>query len=320
MKFSVKAFLLGVILSAVFVSVKNIYSCEISADIDKGIFRAMKLGNVENLYIGSSMFRKGITLYDDKSDSFLIYYNGLDPVNEYIILEYMFSNGLHVKNLFVDLFPNTAAKESWLYDTRMMFDSPLDLKLSVLKQAMKNSQARIFPTIWELLVHSGNDMFILWPMYSRLVSRVYHRGGYSRTTFTKGKTPEAMSLIKPQQPDMTAINPEQRAAIIRIIETCRENGVNVTFVETPKYSAMFEGCEYRQVMGEYLALLGGYGAGVIISRLAVNGIDTNKPGMIVYDFPHDDASLYEDNIHLSTEGSRKFMSILRYIQAEKDLP
>lgn len=314
MKFSVKAFVLGVIISAVFVSVKNVYSCDLSAQIDKGIYRAMKKGSIENLYIGSSMFRKGITLYDDPSDSFLIYYNGLDPVAESLILEYMFSNGLKVKNLYVDLFPSTAAKVSWLYDKRMMFDAPLGLKLSVLCQALRNPEAEVIPAVWELLIHSGNDMFILWPLYSRLAGGRYYRGGYSRDTYNRGRTRGELAAMPGQQSESASLNPEQKRAITRIAELCGEYGVNVVFLETPKYSAMFEGGKYREMMGEYLGLLEGSGAEAVVSEAAAGG--NVRLGVSVYDFPNDDPALYEDYIHLSTEGSRKFMEVLRGMEGE----
>ena len=60
MKLNVKAFALAVVLSVIFVSAKNIYSCELSSQADKGLYRALKLGTLDNLYIGSSMFRKGV--------------------------------------------------------------------------------------------------------------------------------------------------------------------------------------------------------------------------------------------------------------------
>lgn len=120
-----------------------------------------------------------------------------------------------------------------------------------------------------------------------------------------------------QQSESESLNPEQKRAITRITELCREFGVNVVFLETPKYSA-FVGGEYRAMMGEYLALLEACGAEAVVSEAALDG--TVRPGVKVYGFPNDDPSLYEDYIHLSTEGSRKFMETLRGIEAEENLP
>lgn len=312
MKFSIKAFIAGVILSVLFVSVKNIYSCELSAQADKGVYRALKIGRLDNLYIGSSMFRKGITLYDDKSESFLIYYNGLDPVNEAVILEYLFKNGLKVKNLYVDMFAYTAAKDSWLYDMRLMFDSPLELKLSVCNLALKNPEAGYFSSSWEMLVRAENDMFILWPLYNKLTAKRYYRGGYSADTFNRGLTHDAMALITPQKSEALKMNRAQREAIIRIIELCREYNVNVIFAETPKYKGLEGDDGYRAVMSEYFGLLRDYGVKCIISRKTLDNINASAgENVYTYDFSYEEPSMFEDYIHLSTEGSRKFMSVLR---------
>ena len=156
-------------------------------------------------------------------------------------------------------------------------------------------------------------MFALWPLYSRLAGGRYYRGGYSRDTIRPGMTREAMSRMRSQKPDSSSLNPEQRGAIIRITELCREYGVNVKFAETPKYSAMFKTGEYRQAMSEYLALLEECGVEAVVSEAAVGSA---RPGVRVYGFPNDDPALYEDYIHLSTDGSRKFMEVLRGMEEE----
>ena len=63
MKFSLKGFIAAVIVCVIIISAKYFYSGKLSAQIDKGICRAAQLKHVENLYIGSSMFRKGINLH-----------------------------------------------------------------------------------------------------------------------------------------------------------------------------------------------------------------------------------------------------------------
>ena len=320
MKFSIKAFIAGVILSVLFVSVKNIYSCELSAQADKGVYRALKIGRLDNLYIGSSMFRKGITLYDDKSESFLIYYNGLDPVNEAVILEYLFGNGLRVKNLYVDMFASTAAKDSWLYDMRLMFDSPLELKLSLCNLALKNPEAEYFSALWEMLVNAENDMFILWPLYNRLTAKRYYRGGYSADTFNRGLTHDAMALVSPPKSDSVKMNHAQKEAIIRIIELCRKYNVNLIFAETPKYNGLEIDGGYIAITGEYFGLLRDYGVKCIISRRTLDNIKASAgENVYTYDFPYEEPSMFEDYIHLSTEGSRNFMSVLRDIQKVNDM-
>ena len=314
MKFSIKAFVTGLILSLMFISVKNIYSCELGAQSYRGLYRALKKGKLDNLYIGSSMFRKGITLYGDESDSFLICYNGLDPVTENMILECLFGRGLEVRNLYVDMYAYSAVRASWPSDMRLMFDSPLELKLEVWKNTMKNPKADFFSTSWELLARAENDMFILWPMYKTLIAPRYYRGGYSAETFNRGLTPEAMSMIKTPKPESAKMNLSQKKAIVSMIELCKKYNVKLTFIETPKYKSLAYSPEYSSVMGEYIELLRDYGTGCIVSRSTM--INTNVAegdNISSYDFPCEDSFMFEDHIHLSTNGSKKFMSALREI-------
>ena len=165
MKFNFKAFILALIFCAVFIISKNIFSCVLSAQIDKGIYRASKLENLDALYIGSSMFRQGINMKEIKNkNSFMLSYNGLDPAMEFLILEFLISNGLKIKNLYIDMYAYSASGESWLSDDRMFFEAPLRMKIKIFKLIAQNSKANIFSAAWELFISSGNDLFILWPL------------------------------------------------------------------------------------------------------------------------------------------------------------
>ncbi len=315
MKFNVKAFVIGVILSVLFVCVRNIYSCELSVQSGIGIYSALKAGRIENLYIGSSMFRKGITLYGYESDSFLICYNGLDPVTESVILEYLFRNGLSVKNIYVDMYAYSASREPNFSDTRLMFDSPFKLKFSLWEKVMKNADGYL-SYLWEFFINAGNDMFILWPVYTGMTSGRYYRGGYSSQVFYNGMTPEAAAQSQPPETEGGKMNGPQKEAIISIIELCRKYNASVIFVETPKYEAVADNAGYISVMNEYVNLLSVYGVKCIISRGTLNRISAGAGKNIhAYDFPCEDTSMFQDHIHLSTDGNRKFMKVLRYIHS-----
>lgn len=314
MKFSVKAFIAGVILSALFVCVKNVYSCELTAGAGRGVFCVMKLGSLDNLYIGSSMFRQGITLYNDDSDSFLLCYNGLDPAAESLILEYLFRNGLALKNLYVDMYVYSAARKPGLSDSRLMFDSPPALKFTLWDKSVKNSEGYISDS-WEFFVKAGNDTFMLWPVYNILTAKRYYRGGYSADDFRRGLTPAEMKLRKPPEPEAVKMNPSQKESIIRIIELCRKYNVNLIFTETPKYEVIADNAEYNSLMNEYVSLLNDYGVKCIVSRSTLNNINAGDlENIYPYDFPCEDTSMFRDYVHLSTNGSRKFMNVLREIR------
>lgn len=314
MKFSVKAFVAGVLLSALFVCVRNIYSCELTAGAGRGVFCVMKKGSLDNLYIGSSMFRQGITLYNDDSDSFLLCYNRLDSAVESLILEHLLRNGLALKNLYVDMYVYSAARKPGLSDSRLMFDSPPALKFVLWDKSVKNSEGYISDS-WEFFVKAGNDTFMLWPVYNILTAKRYYRGGYSADNFRRGLTPAEMKLRKPPEPEAVKMNPSQKESIIRIIELCRKYNVSLIFTETPKYEVIADNAEHNSLMNEYVSLLNDYGVKCIISCGTLNNINAgDRENIYPYDFPCEDTSMFQDYVHLSTNGSRKFMNVLREIQ------
>lgn len=315
MKFSVKAFFAGVILSMLFIFAKNIYSCELSAQSGRGVYSVMKKGSLDNLYIGSSMFRQGITLYNDDSDSFLICYNGLDPVTGSLILEYALRNGLAVRNIYFDMCAHLTTGASSISDRRLIFDSPFELKFSVWDKVIRNEEAGFFSDTWEFFAGSGNDMFILWPMYNRLTAKRFYKGGDSADTIKRGLTPYEMEQRKQPEFDTGKMHGSQKEAVTRIITLCRKYNVNLIFTETPKYKDYESNEGYITLMNEYVNLLSGSGVKLIISRGTLQNVRAGDgKNIYAYDFPSDDTLMFQDHIHLSTEGSRKFMAALREIQ------
>ena len=301
MKFNFKAFILALIFCAVFIISKNIFSCVLSGQIDKGIYRASKLENIDALYIGSSMFRQGINMKEIKNEnSFMLSYNGLDPAMEFLILDFLISSGLKVKNLYVDMYAYSASGESWLSDDRMFFESPLSLKLKIFKLIAQNSKENIFSAAYELFISSGNDLFILWPLQKKLISKRYYKGGAD----VPGMPPAAREILDSSlipEPEISAINETQKNAIIKIINLCRENNINLLFIETPKYIKTMKSNFYKNIMKEYIEILNENNVKFFVSDVILEG---------GYKFPHDDAKMFGDFVHLSTEGSMEFSKMI----------
>ena len=314
MKLNIKAFILGLILSAGLIAAKNIYSCELSAQIDKGIYRSAKIGTIEKLYIGSSMFRQGIDIHEAAEfceDTFLLAYNGFDPANEYLVLSYLVNQRVPIKTVYLDMYAYSAAKESWLAESRMMFDSPLSLKLSLWNIIKHNTNADLPSAAYELFISSGNDMFILWPLYRKLVSSRYCKGGAALGSYSSGTTREKLSLTPVPDSGSARMNPDQKQAVIRIIDLCRANNIELIFIETPKYYDVIENKAYVGIMSEYIDLMNTTGTQCFISRQTLRQIGQDKSSTItVYDFPHEEPELFADHIHLSSRGSKKFTSLL----------
>ena len=219
-----------------------------------------------------------------------------------------------MKNLYVDMYAYSAVRKPGLSDSRMMFDSPLELKFALWDKSVKNSEGYISDT-WEFFVKAGNDMFMLWPVYNMLTAKRYYRGGYSAYNFRRGLTPKEMALMKPPAPGAAKMNLSQKESIIKIITLCRKYNVNVIFVETPKYEVIADNAEYMSLMDEYCGLLNDYGVDRIISHRTLQRINARgRENIYAYDFPCGDSSMFMDYIHLSSEGSRRFMNFLHEIR------
>ena len=82
---------------------KNQYSSLLLQNASYGMPALIKRQNVENLFLGSSMFRQGIDIlelnaaFPDKN--YILAYNGNQPVTEYLELKNLLENDVKIKNL-----------------------------------------------------------------------------------------------------------------------------------------------------------------------------------------------------------------------------
>ena len=313
MKFNFKAFIFAFIFCAALIISKNLFSCVLSAQIDKGIYKASKLENIDALYIGSSMFRQGINMKEIKNEnSFMLSYNGFDPAMEFLVLEFLIKNGLKIKNLYIDMYAYSASGESWLSDDRMFFESPLSLKLKIFKLITQNSKANIFSAAWELFISSGNDLFILWPLQKKLTSKRYYKGGADVPGMPSSNF-EILNSIPIPDSGNSSMNENQKKAIIKIINLCKNNNINLIFIETPKYIKVMKSSFYKNVMNEYIKILNDNDIKFFVSEEILK--DGGRQQGSCYKFPHDNPSMFGDHIHLSTEGSREFSRMLKRLNS-----
>ena len=191
MKFNFKAFILAIIFCATFITAKNVYSCELNTTLDRGINRAVKLEEADELYAGSSMFRGGLNMNKlaERTDKiFLINYGGLDPAMVSLILEHLINRGLIVKNFYVDMYSWAAARSPWPSDAILFFEAPVELKLKIWNVMKHNEDADLLSAAWEMFIQSGNDMLAFWPIYSRIAARGYFKGGHPASHFNAKTT------------------------------------------------------------------------------------------------------------------------------------
>ena len=319
MRFNFKAFILALIFSIGLISVKNVYSCELNKNIQRGLSGALRMHEVDGLYAGSSMFR-GLDFYilEEKTDRvFLVQYGGSDPVMNSLILENLIERGLVIKHFYVDMYAWAAAKDPWPSDSILFFEAPFNMKLKIWDAMKQNKDADLVSAAWEMFMQSGNDMFVFWPIYSRIAANSYHKGGSLKSYFDVKPSPSGRKAIFPDIPEENfdmGVNPAQRNAIIKIINLCRENNINLTFIETPKYLATHNSKKYQTVMKEYLDIMNEHNTNCIMSSYTLQKIHAEKSDNITsYDFELDNMDYYSDYVHLTPAGSVAFTNILTQI-------
>ena len=94
-----------------------------------GMQAAIRKGEIDHLFIGSSMFRQGLSIdvleEELEGSAYILSYNGNQPAFMDMELEYMLKEGLKIQNLYIDLYPYTAAATPWLSDTKILLDTDL---------------------------------------------------------------------------------------------------------------------------------------------------------------------------------------------------
>ena len=110
-----------------------------------GMQAAVAKKETDHLFIGSSMFRQGLSIdvleEELPGSSYILSYNGNQPALMAMELQYMLEEGLKVDNLYIDLYPYTAAADPWISDTKILLDTDLDFKIRAWKLMAENSNA-----------------------------------------------------------------------------------------------------------------------------------------------------------------------------------
>ena len=105
----------------------------------------------------------------------------------------------------------------------------------------------------------------------------------------------------------------QIAGLDEIISLCRNNDIDIVFLETPKYNILYEKDEYSKLMDNYIKLLMDWDVPMIISNKTreVVGIEQNNQLVQSYEFDHDNPLYFTDIYHISWEGRQDFTKVLK---------
>ena len=294
----------GALLAALLlVLVKNEYARLLPVST-YGMQAAIAQGETENLFIGSSMFRQGLSIdvleEGLPGSSYILSYNGNQPALMAMELEYMLEEGLEVKSLYIDLYPYTAAADPWLSDTKLLLDTDLDFKLRAW-ELMRRSSGAFFSEFYEFFVTGNNEQLLTYPVNNALVSSQFRNGG--TLLEQAGKTREELYALGTLG-SRDGLNEVQVEGYRRLAALAEEYDLNLYFLETPKYERMYADEDYLELYGLCLE--------------TVRGLEKEWNGKGSFriicaedlDFDSSDAGNFQDLIHLSAAGRTEYTRLL----------
>ena len=294
----------GALLAALLlVLVKNEYARLLPVST-YGMQAAIAQGETENLFIGSSMFRQGLSIdvleEELPGSSYILSYNGNQPALMAMELEYMLEEGLEVKSLYIDLYPYTAAADPWLSDTKLLLDTDLDFKLRAW-ELMRRSSGASFSDFYEFFVTANNEQLLTYPVNNVLVSSQFRNGG--TLLEQAGKTREELYALGTLG-SRDGLNEVQVEGYRRLAALAEEYGLNLYFLETPKYERMYADEDYMELYGLCLE--------------TVRGLEKEWNGKGSFqiicaedlEFDSSDAGNFQDLIHLSAAGRTEYTWLL----------
>ena len=269
-----------------------------------GMQAAIEREETENLFIGSSMFRQGLSIdvleEELPGSSYILSYNGNQPALMAMELAYMLEEGLEVKNLYIDLYPYTAAADPWISDTKILLDTDLDFKIQAWSLMAENSGAS-FSDFFEFFVTANNEQLLTYPLNNALVSSQFRNGG--TLLQQEGSTREELYALG-MLGSRNGLHEAQMEGYGKIAALAEEYGLNLYFLETPKYERMYADPDYMELYQLCLEE---------VQRLKAewNGSGSFE---VLYaedlDFDSSDAGNFQDLIHLSSAGRTEYTRLL----------
>ena len=250
--------------------------------------------------IGSSMFRQGLDIdvleAELPGSSYILSYNGNQPALMALELQYMLEQGLQVKNLYIDLYPYTAAADPWISDTKILLDTDLKFKAKAWR-LMRNSTDVSFGDFYEFFVTANNEQLLTYPLNNKIVSSQFRDGG--SLIRQQGRTREELYALGTLG-SRDGVNCTQAEGYGKIVELAEDYGLNLWFLETPKYERMYADEDYQEALSIVQELQSGWPGDGSFAILCGEELD----------FDISEAGGYQDLIHLSAEGRESYTALL----------
>ena len=293
------------IIIAAAVAFKNVYSCEMPIR-NRGIHDAIKTGDLDILFIGSSTFRANIDMPSmDEAYNGRVYdisYGGNQLVATVIQYDEIKRRSGNDYGLMVfELGPMMLTQEVALSDTRVIWDLTWEGK-KALWDSMYAAGNTDFPMMYEYFVTSGMDDLITFPVTEPFYGTRYYKGAKTDETTSPGKV-----VLEGEEFDISGktLIQAQADAVADIISECRRDGQEFIFLESPCYYRLQKDPTFMKYREEYIRILD----------------ENNAPYILAtdVDFDSSDPELFEDMNHMSAKGRREYTAVLIPVLEEKRL-
>ena len=283
----------GLLLAVCFCGIKNFIGYKFP-NTSNGMQAAISEKKIDSLFLGSSLFRQGIDIMTLEQglegNSYVMSYNGNQPVQMKEELEMLLRNDVEISNLYVDLYVYSSALRPAISDTRLIWDLDMEGKMAVFGDMVTYSQAG-FTEFVDFFITSNNKYMVCYPLFQMVSKNEFYKGGNLRETL--GSTKEVLdSLGTPGERE--GIDETQKEALQDIIAICESRGINLCFVEIPKYKTLAEADYYIRLHKELEEVVE---TAQYVSA-EQSGFDNTNP------------EYYQDLFHLSAKGRREYTRLL----------
>lgn len=298
MKKIVISFIMTLLIVLGIVMMKNCFSYMIPNDA-MGIRAVIQREHVSQLFLGASSYRKGIDILAVEEqlpgESFVLTYNGNQPLNMELELEEMFAQNTKIDTLIVDLNPSMMDEPANLSDKRLLWDTGFSTKWQLWKEIAKREDTDFF-AFYDYFVLSNNEYMLTYPISYPLISARYYKGG--SLDEDEGTTADKLEELEIDEQDM--LHPTQVAALESIIQMCKEQKIRLIFVETPRYLRLEQNSAYQKKLAEAVALA------------ETSKVECLYSGNMEFDYTNPE--YYTDLVHMSTKGRQAFtQEIIHYL-------
>lgn len=299
MKFILKVFFAAVAASVLAVAAKFFLSHKFP-NANRGLYGACQMRHIDNLFIGSSMFRMGIDIGIIEEflgeNSYVLAYNGNQPVSILLELESLLKRGVKIRNLYIDMYVFSLFSKPSLSDTLLIWDLTPEESIKLFKILAKDRGDKL-KFAYSYFVSSNMQYFFTYPVSDALISARYRKGATTSAVIAEGMTPQKAEALNlgyvndaPKKPD-----PKQTDAVLKIVKLASDNKIKLAFVDTIKYAPIYGSRKYAAMISSYSALLDKVHAEYL--RFSDSKFENNCEN-------------FTDGIHLSGKGKLEFTRIL----------